>query len=101
MPLHPPYVAPPSLLHAHALPALACAHPLPGQLLAGCVCPCHLQAIRNSPTNYALQLELANLLVKLQQWNKAVERLNGCLERPQDGEIEAGSVQGLSIDVDA
>lgn len=62
---------------------------------------CHTQAIYNSPNDYNLQLELARLLVKLQQWTMAVDRLNRCLERPNNSEVEAGSVQGLAIDVDA
>ena len=59
------------------------------------------QAIRLSPSNYNLQLELARLLVKLRQWSSAVDRLNKCLERPVDSEVDANSVQGLAIDVEA
>jgi hypothetical protein len=59
------------------------------------------QAIYNSPSDYSIQLELSRLLVKLRQWSTAVDRLNKCLERPHDSEVEAGSVQGLAIDVDA
>lgn len=42
------------------------------------------KAIYIARSNWALQLELAGLLVRLRQWNQSVGALNKLLDRPKD-----------------
>uniref|UniRef100_A0A7S0S5T6 Tetratricopeptide repeat-like domain-containing protein n=1 Tax=Chlamydomonas leiostraca TaxID=1034604 RepID=A0A7S0S5T6_9CHLO len=63
------------------------------------------KAIFANRGNFSLQLELANLLVRLRQWQPAVAVLNKCLERPRDpsggGANSGQGVESLTIDVEA
>jgi len=56
------------------------------------------KAIYIARSNWSLLLELATLLVRLQQWQPAVATLNKCLERQKDNPY---SVENLELDVDA
>ncbi|KAL6760145.1 intraflagellar transport protein [Haematococcus lacustris] len=56
------------------------------------------KAIANARSNWALQLELAGLLVRLRSWAQALAVLSRVLERSQEG---AGGVEGLALDVEA
>ena len=70
-----------------------------------CSCACcavraRLQAIANSrsTTQFQLQLELANLLVRLRQWQQAMQAINKCLERQREG---VPATENLQLDVEA
>ena len=58
----------------------------------------HTQAIYVSRSNWTLQLELANLLMRLRQWPAATASLNKCLDRNRDN---PSSSENLTVDVEA